>query len=117
MAEAEHFAITDYLTTLAGPSPTGDAAKAFYGTVARMTGLPIDAVARTRGRVSPPSWSRRAPRGEIASLYDGGFTAPNPFPESLSGRRGADPVLDGFSRALSGAFAGYARANSAMRPT
>lgn len=109
MAEAERFAITDYLTTLAGPPPTGDAAKAFYGTVARMTGLPLETVERTRGRVSSAFMEQARARGEIASLYDGAFTAPNPFPESLSGRREADPVLDGFSRALSGAFAGYAR--------
>jgi carboxypeptidase C (cathepsin A) len=46
--------------------------------------------------------------GQVASWYDGAFLAPDPFPESPSGR-GADPVLDGFTRALSGAFVGYAR--------
>jgi carboxypeptidase C (cathepsin A) len=50
---------------------------------------------------------RRA-SGETVSLYDANFSVPDPYPESVS-RRGADPVLDGFTRALSGAFVGYAR--------
>ena len=33
---------------------------------------------------------------------------PDPYPESAGGR-GGDPILDGFTRALSGAFVGYAR--------
>ena len=46
--------------------------------------------------------------GQVPSAYDGSLTAPDPFPESQSSR-GGDPVLDGFTRALSGAFVGYAR--------
>ena len=46
LAQAEHFALTDYLTTLAGPPPQGDAAKAFYARVADMTGMSADALAR-----------------------------------------------------------------------
>ena len=45
-AEAERFALTDYLTTLAGPPPQGDAARSFYARVAKITGLPEDVVAR-----------------------------------------------------------------------
>ncbi|HEX2353428.1 MAG TPA: carboxypeptidase, partial [Xanthobacteraceae bacterium] len=48
-AEAERFALTDYLTTLAGPAPQGDAARNFYGRVAKITGLPEDVVTRARG--------------------------------------------------------------------
>ena len=33
---------------------------------------------------------------------------PDPYPESAR-RGGGDPILDGFTRALSGAFVGYAR--------
>ena len=39
LAQAEHFALTDYLSALAGPPLQGDAAKAFYARVAAMTGL------------------------------------------------------------------------------
>jgi len=109
MAEAERFALTDYLAALAGRPPSGEKAKALYDTIARMTGIPFETVERTRGLGSQAFMEQARARGEIASLYDGAFTSPNPFPESLSGRREPDPVLDGFSRALSGAFSGYAR--------
>ncbi|HXN44269.1 MAG TPA: carboxypeptidase, partial [Xanthobacteraceae bacterium] len=49
LAEGERFAMTEYLTTLAGPPPTGDAADAFYGRLARLSGLPVETVAKTRG--------------------------------------------------------------------
>ena len=51
LAAAEKFAMTDYLTTLAGPTPQGDAARAFYERVAQVSGLPLDlgqAAARLR---------------------------------------------------------------------
>src|ERR1700684_2560409 len=51
LAQAEHFALTDYLTTLAGPPLQGDAAKNFYARVADMTGLSVDVVAESRGFV------------------------------------------------------------------
>jgi carboxypeptidase C (cathepsin A) len=108
MAEAEQFAMTDYLTTLAGPRPTGEKAKEFYARVAKWTGLPADVVARTRGYVRSAYLQHLRSQGDIVSSYDGSFAVPDPFPES-GGRRGADPMLDGFVRALSGAFVGYAR--------
>ena len=40
LVQAERFALTDYLTTLAGPPLRGDAAHAFYARVAQITGLP-----------------------------------------------------------------------------
>ena len=39
---AEKFALTDYLSTLAGPTPQGRRAGAFYERVAQMSGLPLD---------------------------------------------------------------------------
>ncbi len=108
MAEIERFAIGDYLTTLAGPPPTGERATSFYGRVAQITGLPFEAVERSRGYVRGPYLRAMRDRGQVASHYDGTVAAPDPFPEGES-RRGPDPILDGFSRALSGAFVGYAR--------
>ena len=49
LAEAERFALNEYLTTLAGPPPRGEAARAFYARVAEITGMPLDVVTRTRG--------------------------------------------------------------------
>ena len=52
-AEAERFALTDYLTTLAGAPPKGDAARNFYARVAQISGLARehrDPVARLHSR-------------------------------------------------------------------
>lgn len=109
LTEAERFAMTDYLVTLAGPPPTGEAAAAFYARLSEITGLPVEVVERTRGFVSRAYLGHR--RGEpprIASPYDGTFMLPDPFPESDDGEAD-DPILDGFLQGLGGLFVGYAR--------
>jgi len=109
LAQAEHFALTDYLTTLAGPTPRGDAAKAFYARVAQMTGLPEDVVARARGFIRDAYVKNlRGHEHKIVSHYDATFAADDPHPET-SYPRGPDPLLDGVVRAYGGAFVGYAR--------
>jgi len=110
LAEAERFAMTDYLVTLAGPPPEGDAATAFYARVAAMTGLPPEVVARTRGFVGRAYLNHpRDGAAQVVSPYDGTFAMPDPFPESdYDG--GDDPILDGFLQSLGGLFVGYARA-------
>jgi carboxypeptidase C (cathepsin A) len=107
--DAEHFAMTDYLTALAGPPLTGDAAAAFYARVAQLTGTPLDVVTRARGFVRD-SFLKRSRGGDTTAVsrYDGSLAVPDPYPESLS-ERGPDPVLDGFTRAYGGAFSSYAR--------
>ena len=100
--------MTEYLTTLAGRPPTGDKAKAFYGRVAEMTGLPVDVVAKSRGCVRNAYLQHLRADGQTVSIYDATFAMPDPYPES-DRRGGGDPILDGFTRALSGAFVGYAR--------
>src|SRR6202011_4769359 len=94
IAEAERFAVTDYLATLAGPAPKGETAQTFYGRVAHMTGLPADLVARSRGCVRNAYLKhRREAEHEVLSIYDATFASPDPFPENEN-RRGPDPVLD-----------------------
>jgi len=109
LAQVEHFALTDYLSTLAGPPPQGDAARAFYGRVAKMTGLPEEVVARTRGFIRD-AYVKNLHAGDhkIVSHYDATFAIDDPNPESQSAR-GPDPILDGVVRAYGGAFVGYAR--------
>src|SRR5262249_36363120 len=51
IAEAERFAMRDYLAALAGPAPKADAAKPLFGRGARLPGLRADLVARARGWV------------------------------------------------------------------
>jgi carboxypeptidase C (cathepsin A) len=107
LAEAERFALTDYLVTLAGPEPRGEAARAFYARLARMTGLPEDAVKQSRGFIRD-SYVKQVRAGKIVSRYDGSFAVDDPFPESTS-EHGVDPILDGFTRAYAGKFVAYAR--------
>jgi carboxypeptidase C (cathepsin A) len=108
LADAERFAMNDYLTTLAGKPPTGDKAKEFYGRIAEMTGLPADVVTKSRGWVRNAYLQHLRADGKTVSIYDATFATPDPYPESVR-RDGGDPILDGFTRALSGAYVGYAR--------
>jgi carboxypeptidase C (cathepsin A) len=107
LAEAERFALNEYLPAMAGPPPTGDRAKAFFGRVAELTGLPADVVAKSRGFVRDAYLQRLRENGQTVSSYDATFAMPDPYPERARG--GGDAILDGFSRALSGIFVGYAR--------
>jgi carboxypeptidase C (cathepsin A) len=107
--ETEKFALGDYLTTLAGAAPTGDAANAFYGKLAALTGIPQDVVARSRGFLGSAFTKHSGGKdGEVMSNYDAAFATPDPYPES-DYDRGDDAILDGFTRAYGGAFADYAR--------
>ncbi len=109
LAEAERFALTDYLTTLAGPRPGADAARNFYARVAQITGLPEDVVARSRGFIRDAYVKHlRSAEGKVVSHYDATFAVADPFPEQEAAR-GPDPLLDGLTRAYGGAFAAYAR--------
>jgi carboxypeptidase C (cathepsin A) len=109
LAAAEKFAMTDYLVTLAGAPPQGEAARAFYAQVAKLTGISEDVVARRRGVIGDEYVKHAAERrGAIVSHYDITFAAPDPYPE-LPTAEGGDPVLDGFTQALGGAFVAYAR--------
>jgi carboxypeptidase C (cathepsin A) len=109
LAAAEKFAMTDYLTTLAGAPPRGEAGRAFYERVAKVTGMPLDVVTQMRGFVADTYVKNlRSADDKIVSRYDAAFAVDDPFPEQRSARRG-DPILDGISRAYGGAMAAYAR--------
>jgi carboxypeptidase C (cathepsin A) len=107
LAQAEKFALTDYLTALAGPPLTGETAQALYKRVADMTGLPLDAVTKARGFVTD-GFLKTLRNGKVVSRYDADFAVDDPFPEERAAR-GPDPILDGVARAYGGAFANYAR--------
>ena len=109
LAQAEHFALTDYLSTLAGPPPRGDTAKNFYARVAQMTGLPVDVVTRSRGFIRD-EYVKNLDSGDhkIVSHYDVTFASDDPYPESPSAH-GPDPILDGVVRSYGSAFVAYAR--------
>jgi carboxypeptidase C (cathepsin A) len=109
LAQAEHFALNDYLTTLAGLPPQGDAAKSFYARVAAMTGLPEDVLARSRGFIRDAYVKDlHLPDQKIVSHYDATFAVDDPNPESPAAG-GPDPILDSLVRSYGSAFVAYAR--------
>jgi len=109
LAEAESFALTEYLTTLAGPRPKGEAARNFYARVAQITGLPEDTVARSRGFIRDAYVKHlRSAEGKIVSRYDATFAVADPYPEQEAAR-GPDPLLDGLTRAYGSLYSNYAR--------
>ncbi len=109
LGEAEHFALTDYLTTLAGPPPHGDAAEKFYARVSKLTGLPIEVVTKSRGFIRDAYVKNfKAAERKIVSHYDATFASDDPDPASPVAR-GGDPILDTLVRAYGGAFVDYAR--------
>ena len=104
LAEAERFALNEYLTTLAGPPPRGEAARAFYARVAEITGMPLDVVTRTRGFIRDNYVKHlRAAERLIVSRYDATFAAPDPHPEQRERAR-PGPAARRLSRAYGGAM-------------
>ncbi|MBT9372290.1 carboxypeptidase [Rhizobium sp. CSW-27] len=114
VGEAERFAMTDYLATLAGPWPQGEAAAAFYRTIAGWTGLSEQAIAPTRGFVGDLYAKQAGGPGRILSPYDAGETHVDAYPESVFVRND-DPVLEGYTRAYAAAFSAYARDSLGFR--
>ena len=109
LAEAERFALTEYLTTLAGPRPNGDNARNFYKRVAQITGLDEETVARSRGFIRDAYVKHlRSAEGKVVSRYDATFAVADPYPEQENAR-GPDPLLDGLTRAYGGLYSSYAR--------
>ncbi len=95
LAAAERFALTDYLTTLAGRPPEGEGGRcALRPRVAQLTGVSTDVVARSRGFIGDAYLDRAGADG-VASAYDAAFLSPDPFPDSA-----ADDDLDLGARRL-----------------
>ncbi len=106
--DAEAYAMSTYLVSLAGAAPSGPEAEAFYTRVSAMTGLTRDAVARTRGFVGSIYRQQSAGDGQVVSIYDGAETAADAYPERAHVTND-DAVLDGYTRAYGALFAAYAR--------
>jgi carboxypeptidase C (cathepsin A) len=108
LQDAEHYALTDYLVALASGSEQG--AQAASGTVAQLTGLPLDVVRRNFARIPPAVFIKEFDRakGQVLSRYDGSVGGPDPNPAS-SWPRGPDPVLDSTVPLWTSAFVQYAQ--------
>jgi carboxypeptidase C (cathepsin A) len=109
LAEAERFALSDYLTTLAGPPLQGEPAKNFYARVAQVTGIPEETVAKSRGFIRDTYLKHlQSAEGKVVSRYDATFAVPDPYPEQEAAH-GPDPLLGGLTRAFGGLYSIYAR--------
>jgi carboxypeptidase C (cathepsin A) len=111
LAEAEHFALGDYLTGIVTPATDAAAAERFYQEVADLIGVPEPTVARFRGRVPLGVFLKEARHGDqsLASRYDGSVAAPDAYPASYSAGDSGDPVLAGLNGPLTSGFVSYAR--------
>jgi carboxypeptidase C (cathepsin A) len=108
LADAERFAMSDYLVALSGPAPSGQTGDAFYGRVADLTGIPKDVVARTRGFLGEVYAKQMGGEGKIVSPYDAAYAVPDAYPEAVYSQND-DPILEGYTRAYGAAFSAYAR--------
>ena len=109
IAEAERFALSDYLVGLAElkgqPSP-GDP---FIARVAQIAGVPSDIVRRYRGRITRHIFARaiRRNQSEVVSVYESTINRPAGPEGSERGDRAGDPVLQPAVAAYGMAFNAY----------
>jgi carboxypeptidase C (cathepsin A) len=108
LAEAERFALSDYLVGLAGLNGQTAPGNPFIARVAEISGVPADIVRRYRGRIPRHIFAReiRRNQGEEISLYDSTIVAPA-GPEDEGAGGGADPVLQPAIAAYGTAFNAY----------
>jgi len=109
LADAESFALGDYLSALVAGTRDGAAANAVYARLAQFTGLDLDRIAQWHGLIPLDDYIRELRRrdGRIVSRYDATASATDPSPWSGGGRD--DPVLDGTIAPFTTAFVAYAR--------
>jgi carboxypeptidase C (cathepsin A) len=106
IAEAERFALSDYLVGLAALKGQPSTADPLIARVAQIAGVPADIVRRYRGRIPRHIFAReiRRNQGERVSLYDSTILAPA-GPEN--GEGAGDPVLQPAVAAYGTAFNTY----------
>jgi carboxypeptidase C (cathepsin A) len=108
VSDAERFAMTDYLVSLAGAPLQGSLADGFHARVSALTGIPQQDVSRTYGFVGDIFAKRSAGEGRVVSPYDAGHSVVDAYPEAVTSQN-EDPILDGYTRTYGAAFAAYAR--------
>ncbi len=108
LAEAETFALKDYLPALAGPAPSGTAADGLYSRISAMTGISKEVIAESRGFIGDAYTKQMSGPGRVVSPYDASYSVPDAYPEAAFSRND-DPILEGYTRAYGAAFVTYAR--------
>jgi carboxypeptidase C (cathepsin A) len=106
LAEAERFALGDYLLALVH----GSVEAPMIARIAGLVGLPEAVVARSEGRVSLEAFVKefRRDEGRLVSRYDGTVSGVDPYPRSPSAR-GADPLLEATVAPFTAAMLAYLR--------
>jgi carboxypeptidase C (cathepsin A) len=109
LADAEHFALHDYLVALTAGPRQGAPAQPFYQKLARLTGLDIESLERWEGRIPVDQYLSDMQRrdGRVISRYDATVSSTDPNP--WAPRMHDDPVLDRSIATFTGAFVAYAR--------
>ena len=111
IAPVEDFALTGYLTGLAGLGRmTAEETAAFYAQVAEHTGLDIDTVTRLRGRIGSWRFAKLLLQDEglLVDRYDATQTSPDPYPD-LSYLEGGDRSLTLTDGVFASALLDYVR--------
>jgi carboxypeptidase C (cathepsin A) len=106
LADAERFALGDYLLALA----RGSVEPAMIARIAGLVGLPESVVARSGGRIALETFVKefRRDEGRLVSRYDGTVTGSDPYPRSATAR-GGDPLLDATIAPFTAAMLAYLR--------
>jgi carboxypeptidase C (cathepsin A) len=109
LADAEQFALHDYLVALAAGPRQGAAAEPVYHKLAQLTGLDEDRIAEWGGRIPVGAYLDDIHRrdGRVASVYDATVSSPDPNPTNDDAHD--DPVLDAAIAPFTSAFVAYAR--------
>jgi carboxypeptidase C (cathepsin A) len=106
LAEAERFALGDYLLALV----RGEVDAPMIARIAGLIGLPESVVARSQGRVPVETFMKefRREEGRLVSRYDGTVTGADPYPRAPTAR-GGDPLLDATVAPFTAAMLAYLR--------
>lgn len=107
----EDFSLTTLLADLGqGDGLQPSAADALYRRLAELTGLPVDLVARYRGRIPTAVFVKELLRssGRALSFYDGSLANPDPRPAEPF-PTGPDAELSKINASLTAAISGYLR--------
>ncbi|HUN51599.1 MAG TPA: hypothetical protein VMU42_10795, partial [Candidatus Sulfotelmatobacter sp.] len=110
LAEAERYALGDYVATLVAAPHDAKRNGELYGKVAALTGLPESVVERWQGRVPLNVFVKEIRHGEdeLVSRYDGSYAGLDPYPDDTRPQSG-DPILEGLRATFTTGFVSYVR--------
>jgi carboxypeptidase C (cathepsin A) len=117
VADAESYAVGDYIVDLLRGEREDAAINRITARVAALTGLDPAVVRRYDGRLDTDIFLHelRAAQGRVASMYDATVSEPNPFPHRPFGWY-PDPVLDALKPPVSSTMVALYAAQLNWRP-